>query len=241
MSGHSKWSTIKRKKEVTDNARGKVFSKLSKAISVAVKTGGGESVGTNYKLKMAIEAAKSANMPKANIERAISKGTNSGDMTEVVYEGYGPENISVIVEAATDNRNRTAQELKGFFDKGGGTLGGPGSVAFNFEQKGLIVVNKQNSDSQILALIDMGVDDIEDTGDLEVLVAPDKLHQIKTKIEEAGFKVLDASLIQDPKTYVQVQADKSEKVLKFLQNLNDHDDVQKVFANVDFQENNHSK
>lgn len=143
MSGHSKWSTIKRKKETSDAARGKLFSKLSRAISIAVKTGGGPDPSSNSKLKVAIDAAKSANMPKINTERAISRGGGKDNLEEITYEGFGPLSIGVLVEVTTDNRNRSGQDIKVLFEKGGGRLGGPGSVSHNFESKGLLLVKKK--------------------------------------------------------------------------------------------------
>src|SRR3990170_358602 len=153
MSGHSKWSTIKRKKATTDMVRGKLFSKISKTIATAVKGGGSNNPETNSKLRVAIEEARAANMPKANVERALKKG-GEGNVSEFTYEGFGPGGISVIVEGATDNRNRTGQEIKGIFERGGGSLAGPGAVSFNFKQKGLILVEKgADPQSQMLSMI----------------------------------------------------------------------------------------
>lgn len=236
MSGHSKWSTIKRKKGATDAARGKLFSKLSKAILVAVKTGGGADPGANHKLRVATDAAKAANMPKANIERAISKGGGGEALYEVTYEGFGPAGIAVIVETATDNKNRTAQEIKGIFERGGGRLAGPGAVSYNFEQKGLLVViPASDTEEQMLALIDLGAEDVELTDDgIEVYVSPDKLSGVKDKIEKSGFKVTSSEFYKKPKSLQEI-LDKEEaaKALKFLDNLEGHEDTQKVFANLD--------
>lgn len=146
MSGHSKWSTIKRQKAVTDQARGKIFSKLSKAISVAVKTGGSDNPDFNPKLRVAVETAKASNMPKSNIDRAIQRASEVGDLTEVLYEGFGPYGVGVVVEATTDNKNRTSQEIKTIFDRSGGNLGGPGSVMFNFVKKGMIIIKRQGGE-----------------------------------------------------------------------------------------------
>lgn len=235
MSGHSKWSTIKRKKEATDQARGNLFSKLARAISVAVKTGGGGNPETNYKLRMAIDTARSVNMPKENIERAISKGTTQGDLEEVFYEGFAPFGISVIVEAATDNRNRTSQEIKGLFERGGGQLAGPGAVSFNFEPKGELIIQKNNPQSQMLTLIDLGVEDIEETSEaIEAYSEPSAISELKKKIEAEGFVVKSADLVQRPKTLMTIDDKaKAKKILDFLNTLEDHEDVQKVFANVD--------
>ncbi len=236
MSGHSKWSTIKRKKQATDAARGKLFSKLSRAISIAVKTGGGPNPETNNKLRVVIETAKAANMPKTNIERALTKGVGGEALEEVTYEGFGPAGVNIIVEAASDNKNRTAQEIKGIFDRGGGKLGGPGSVSYNFDPKGLLVVSKgKDVEKQMLTLIDLGAEDVEETEDgVEVYVNPSDLSSCKDKIENAKFEVTSAELVQKPKT-LQLIADKekAQKVLSFLEKVEEHDDVQKVFANLD--------
>lgn len=239
MSGHSKWSTIKRQKEANDAARGQLFSKLARAISIAVKTGGGENPDTNHKLRMAIDKARANNMPKVNIERAISKGTGGGALEEVTYEGFGPAGIAVIVEVATDNRNRTGQEIKNLFERGGGRLAGPGAVSFNFEPKGLLVIEKKaDSDEQMLALIDLGVEEIEEMEDgIEVYVESGNLSDLKKKLEEQGFKITSSELVRKPKNF-QVISDKetASKILSFLDNLEEQDDAQKVFANFDIPE-----
>lgn len=236
MSGHSKWSTIKRKKEATDIARGKLFSKLSRAISVAVKTGGGPDPDANAKLRMAVEQAKTANMPKVNVERALKRGAGKESLEEVTYEGFGPGGMGVIVEVATDNRNRTGQEIKGIFERGGAGLAGPGAVSYNFEPKGLLVVKKEKSpEEQMLELIDTGVDDVEEVEDgIEIYVDPNELSEKKTKLEKQGFTVTSVGLVQEPKS-LQVIDDPAaaSKALSFLDRLEEHDDVQKVFANVD--------
>lgn len=240
MSGHSKWSTIKRKKEAEDKARGKLFSKLSRAISVAVKTGGSSDPDLNPKLRMAIEQAKTANMPKDNIERAIKKGEGpEGDLEEFTYEGFGPSGIGVIVEVATDNRNRTAQEIKNIFERGGGSLAGPGAVSFNFEPKGLLVVEKKGSiEEMMLNLIDIGAEDVEETDDgVEVYVKPSDLSRIRDEIQKKGYKVVSTDLFQKPKSTQRMTEEKDAKrILKLLDSLEDHDDVQNVFANVDVPE-----
>lgn len=239
MSGHSHYSTIKRKKEAGDAARGKIFSKLSRAISIAIKTGGGPNPDTNYKLRVAIEAAKAANMPKANIERALSKASESDVLEEVAYEGFGPEGIGVIVETATDNRNRTGQEIKGIFDRGGGRLAGPGAVSYNFEPKGLILVKKTDDcEAQMLKLIDFGVEDVLGADDaIEVYVEPEKLSETKKKLEEKGFALSSVELMKKPKILQKISdSKKAEKVLSFLDKLENLDDVQKVYSNLDIPE-----
>lgn len=240
MSGHSKWSTIKRKKQAEDIARGKLFSKLSKAISVAVKSGGSDDPEINPKLRVAIDQAKAANMPKDNIERAISKGSGAGeDLSEVVYEGYGPGGVAIIVETATDNRNRTAQEIKSFFERGGGSLAGPGAVSYNFERKGLILVKKMKDvEEQMLDIIDTGVEDVEETQDgIEAYVEADETSKHASVLKEKGHEIKEIDLVQRPKVVKRIDdARKAEKMLKFLDNLENHDDVQKVFANFDIPE-----
>lgn len=236
MSGHSKWSTIKRKKEATDSARGKVFSKLSKAISIAIKTGGGPNPDANYKLRMAMDAAKAENMPKANIDRILAKADAEGTIDEIMYEGFGPASIGILVEAATDNRNRTAQEIKGLFERGGGALGGPGSVSYNFDSKGYLLVEKKgDTATQELALIDLGVEDLEETMDgIEVYTSPSSIFTLKEKIIKNGFTVLKSELCMKPKTLQMIDdADKARKIIGLLDTLENHDDVQKVFSNLD--------
>jgi YebC/PmpR family DNA-binding regulatory protein len=237
MSGHSKWSTIKRQKEAKDIVKGKVFSKLSKMISIAVKTGGGPDPDTNYRLRMAIDKARSSNMPKGNIEKAILKGKkDKGSLEEVVYEGFGPSGIAVIVEVATDNRNRTAQEVKNIFERVGGRLGGPGSVTFNFEPKGLLLVKKKdNVEGQMLELIDKGVENIEETRDgVEVYTSVADISKKRKQFEDSGFEIVSAEMVQDPKNLQLVSDEKTaRKAVNFLESLNDHEDVQKVYANID--------
>lgn len=223
MSGHSHYATIHRQKEIKDAAKGKVFSKLARAITIAAKTGGSTNPDFNFKLRMAIDKAKEASMPKDNIDRAVSKAEGAASLEEVTYEGFGPNGILVLVEAATDNRNRTSSEIKNLFDKNGGKFGTPGSVAFNFEPKGLSLIKKEgNLDEQILKLIDMGAEDVVEVEDgLEVYVPVDKIQEFK------------ADLIQKPKNLQAVPEDKKEQVIAFLDNLENHDDVQKVHTNAD--------
>lgn len=239
MSGHSHYSTIKRQKEANDAARGQIFSKLTRAISIAVKTGGGSSPDSNYKLRVAIDKARALNMPKVNVERAISKGTGGGALEEVTYEGFGPEGVAVMVEVATDNRNRSGQEIKNIFEKKGGSLAGPGAVSFNFEPRGFLIVKKdKNTEEQMLTLIDLDVEDMEETNDgIEVYVDADVLSQTREKLENKGFKVISTELVQKPKNYQSITEEKkANKILSFLDSLEKHDDVQKVFANFNIPE-----
>lgn len=240
MSGHSKWSTIKRQKESKDAHRGQIFTKLGNAITVAVRAGGG--IGDpekNFKLRLAMEKARSLNMPKDTIQRAVKRGMGSkegGDWSEIVYEGYGPEGMAVMVEAATDNKNRTTSEIKNLFERGGGSLTSPGAVSFQFKKSGLITVEKtSNVDEQILNLIDLGAEEVEEASDvIEIYIKPEQTHEMRNKIERAGFKVLSEELIMQPVNWVKIEEkSKAEKVLKFMEGLEEHDDVQKVYANFD--------
>jgi len=241
MSGHSHYATIKRQKSANDVAKGKVFSKYARAIQIAVKTGGSPDPNSNYKLRMTIEAARGENMPKENIERAISRAAgDSANIEEVTYEGFGPLGVSVIVEAATDNRNRTAQEMKNFFEKSGGSLAGPGAVSYNFEQKGVIFTEKgENSENTMLALIDAGAEDVEEAEDgFEVYVAPAQTAAVKEKLESTGVKVVSAKLIMKPKNMQTVNTkEEAARVLSWLEKLEEHEDVQKVFVNLDIPQN----
>ncbi|OGM14412.1 hypothetical protein A2V80_03205 [Candidatus Woesebacteria bacterium RBG_16_39_8b] len=234
MSGHSKWSTIKRKKEATDMVRGKLFSKISKTIATAVKGGGSNNPETNSKLRVAIEEARAANMPKANVERALKKG-GEGEISEFTYEGFGPGGICVIVEGATDNRNRTGQEIKGIFERGGGSLAGPGAVSFNFKPKCMFLVDKKgNTQNQMLELIDIGVEDVEETDDgIEIYVDQDKYSKTKDDLESKGQKTIKSELVQNPINYHTLDnLSDAKRALAFLEMLEDHEDVYKVFANV---------
>ena len=240
MSGHSKWSTIKHQKGATDLKKGKVFSKLAKVITIAAREG--TDPNTNFKLRLEMERAKQVNMPKENIERAIAKargGTGGEQLEKVVYEGFGPEGISVIVETTTDNRNRTTAAIKNLFERMGGSLGGPGSVAYQFQPMGLITVEKgPKPEEQILAMIDLGVEDVEEATDvLEVYVSSANLSKFKEKLEASGFKILETELVQRPKNEVKIaNAEKAAKVLKFMDLLHEDDDVQKIYANFDIPE-----
>jgi len=238
MSGHSKWATIHRAKEVTDAKRGQVFTKLASAIAIAVREGGGTpDPNSNFKLRLAIEKARQLNMPKENIQRAIERGTGGAggaNWEEVVYEGYGPGGVAVVVEAATDNKQRTSQVIKTTFDRGGGSLAGPGAVAFQFEKKGLLTLTKpENIDEATLRIIDMGVEDVEEAPDaLEVYTKPEEVDLIKRKLEEAGFEVLNFGQEMKPKTQVEItDKEKAKQILSFIEKFEELDDVQRVSAN----------
>lgn len=240
MSGHSKWSTIKRQKEATDIKRGKIFSKLAKAITLAAREGADPE--TNFRLRLEMERAKQANMPKENIERALRKAqgkAGEGLLEEVVYEGYGPSGVAIIAEAATDNRNRTTAEMKKLFERGGGSLSGPGTVSYQFRPRGLITVEKTGKpDEQILKIIDLGVEDVEEAKDaLEVYTQSQKLGEVRKKLNQGGFKVLSAELVRQPKNEIQIkEPEKAAKLLKLMNDLQEHDDIQRIFANLDIPE-----
>ncbi len=233
MSGHSKWATIHRQKKTTDAKRGLLFSKLSRAITIAAR--GNPNPDANFKLRLAIDKARAGNMPKDNIERALRQAQGKL-VEEVTYEGFGPGGIAIIVEAVTDNKNRTAQEMKSLFDRGGGNLGGPGSVTFNFEQTGYLLVEKKGAvEEQMLALIDLGVIDVLESEDgIDVYIVPTVLSQVRAKVEEAGFIVKEMSLVMRPKTLVSINSpETAKKAMLFLESLESHEDVQEVYSNVD--------
>lgn len=235
MSGHSHFATIKRQKAVNDAAKGNLFSKLARAIMIAAK--GGADPDMNFKLRVEIDKARAASMPKENIDRAIAKATTeAANLEEISYEGFGPGGISVIVNVATDNKNRSAQEMKNLFERSGGTLAGPGAVSFNFESKGFILVEKSNDpESQMLQIIDLGAEDVNDSPDgVEVYTAPGALGNVRKKFEEAGFVMKETELVMKPKN-LQVISDAgvAGKVLTFLDSLEDLDDVSGVFSNID--------
>ncbi len=233
MSGHSHYATIKRQKATTDAAKGNIFSKHARNILLAAKSGGDPDL--NFKLRVAIDKARVDNMPKENIERAIAKATSEGgNLEEIVYEGFGPAGISVIVEVATDNKNRTAQEIKNLFDKSGGRLAGPGAVSYNFDNKGFLLVKKtEDPESQMLSLIDAGADDIAEVEDgIEVFTQPETLGQLRKKLIDARFEVIETELQMKPKTTLEVSdPNQQEKIIKFLDSLEENGDVQKVYSN----------
>ena len=243
MSGHSKWSSIKHKKGAADAKRGKLFSKLSRAIIVAAKEGGGDPAN-NLALQNAIEKARSYSMPKDNIDRAVAKGSgadaDSEAFEEIVYEGYGPEGVAVIVEALTDNRNRTASEVRHMFAKHGGNLGATGAVAWQFERRGVVVVPADGVDEEelLMTAADGGADDVEQDGDVfQVTSAPESLSSVRAAIEGAGFAVDSAELVMLPKTTVAVEDEaKARQVMRLIDALEDNDDVQDVYANFDIPE-----
>ncbi|MBA3347272.1 MAG: YebC/PmpR family DNA-binding transcriptional regulator [Actinobacteria bacterium] len=243
MSGHSKWSSIKHKKGAADAKRGKLFTKLSRAIIVAAKEGGPDPSG-NASLQNAIDKAKSYSMPKDNIERAIAKGSgadaDAAAFETVIYEGYGADGVAVLVEALTDNRNRTASDVRHIFTKNGGNLGTTGSVAWLFERRGVVVVDAESGDEDELMLVaaDAGADDLELDGSVFQVSAPvEALGAVRDAIAAAGFSIQAAELSMIPKTTVAVGEESSaKKLVRLMEALEENDDVQDVWANFDIPE-----
>jgi YebC/PmpR family DNA-binding regulatory protein len=243
VSGHSKWSSIKHKKGAADAKRGKLFSKLSRAIIVAAREGGADP-GANLALQNAIEKARSYSMPKDNIERAIAKGSGADSETAgfetVVYEGYGPEGVAVLVEALTDNRNRTASEVRHVFSKHGGNLGATGAVAWQFERQGVVLVPAAGVDEDELMLVaaEAGAEDVElDGSTFQITCAPEDLRAVRLAVEVSGFVVETAELSMVPKTTVAISEESvAKQVVRLVEGLEDLDDVQEVYANFDISE-----
>jgi YebC/PmpR family DNA-binding regulatory protein len=243
VSGHSKWSSIKHKKGAADAKRGQLFSKLSRAIIVAAKEGGPDPDG-NLALQNAIEKARAYSMPKENIERAIAKGSgtdaDASSFETVVYEGYGPEGVAVLVEAVTDNRNRTASDVRHAFTKHGGNLGTTGAVAWQFERRGVVLVSAPGADEDVLVLTaaEAGADDVElDGSSFVVTSAPESLTPVREALEEAGFAVESVELAMVPKTTVAVSDESTaRRIVRLVEGLEDTEDVQDVYANFDIPE-----
>jgi YebC/PmpR family DNA-binding regulatory protein len=240
MSGHSKWSKIKRQKGASDTNRGQIFTKLTREIIVAARQGGGNPE-SNFRLRLAIQKARDNNMPLENVERAIKKGSGAADaaaLAELTLEGYGPSGVAVMVEAVTDNRNRTISEVRNVFSKHGGNLGESGCVAWLFENRGIITVDTRKADADELALlaIDAGADDVKtEKGYLEILVNPTKLETVRKTIEQkCTITGTEISLV--PKSTVEADEHGALKVIKLLDHLEELDDVQKVVSNVDYSE-----
>jgi YebC/PmpR family DNA-binding regulatory protein len=243
VSGHSKWSTIKHKKGAADAKRGKLFSKLSRAIMVAAKEGGADPA-SNQALQNAIDKARSYSMPKDNIERAIAKGAGEGtdgsSFETVVYEGYGPEGVAVLVEALTDNRNRTASDVRHLFTKFGGNLGATGAVAWQFERRGVVLVPADgiDEDELVLAAADAGADDVERDGSTFVVSSsPEELTRVREALAAAGLELESVGLSMVPKTTPPIADESTAKaVVRLVEGLEDNDDVQDVYANFDIPE-----
>lgn len=241
MSGHSKWSQIKRQKGVADQKRGQLFTKLANAITIAVKNGGGiTDPNANFKLRLAIEKAKAVNMAKENIQRAIARGsgeTGTGELEEVIYEGFGPSGVAILVEAATDNRQRTAQEIKNIFENSGGSLAGPGATSYLFQNVGMIAVKKgdKTTDEIMEKAIEAEIEDLEEAADVVLIYTkPEKLHQVREKLVGQGLEVVEAELTFKPASTVPLNSsEKASSVLSFLEKLEGNENVQRVFANFD--------
>lgn len=238
MSGHSKWATIRHKKGAADAKRGKIFTKLIKEITVAARLGGGDPE-SNPRLRTAVLKARAANMPKENIDRGIKKGTGDlegVDYVEIVYEGYGPGGVAIMVEALTDNRNRTAADVRSIFSKGGGNLGESGCVSYLFQRKGVIAYDASEYDEEQIfeKALEAGAEDVELSGDVyEVTCSPDSFETVVSFMEEAGFKHENAEVAMVPDATVALDHDGTAKALRMIENLDDHDDVQEVSSNID--------
>ncbi len=240
MAGHSKWKNIQRRKNAQDAKRGKLFMKLAKEIYVAAKMGGGDPT-TNATLRLAIEKAKSANMPNENIERAIKKATGNQEHThyeEIRYEGYGPGGVAVMVICLTDNKNRTASNVRVAFSKNGGNLGETGCVSYLFDRKGLIVIAREgldiDEDEMLLQAIEAGADEMETTEDsFEIYTSPEQFEQVKKTLAAQGFVFATAEITMIPQTYTTLTGDDLTKMLKLIDMLEDDDDVQEIYHNLD--------
>ncbi|HET9946949.1 MAG TPA: YebC/PmpR family DNA-binding transcriptional regulator [Patescibacteria group bacterium] len=238
MSGHSKWATIKRQKGANDAKRGALFTKISKGITIAVQQGGGiADPAQNFKLRLAMDAARAANMPKDTIERAIEKalGKNAASLEEAMYEGFGPAGIGIMVEAATDNKNRTTSEIANIFNKNGGNMGQPGSVSYQFKQVGSIVVDKGNKslDDIFLEAADAGAEDVEEgEGEFFIYTQPSDLAKVREALLQKGLEVKETELIWQPTITMPADDETGERILSIMEKLEDLDDVQKVYTNL---------
>ncbi|RLD33855.1 MAG: YebC/PmpR family DNA-binding transcriptional regulator [Bacteroidetes bacterium] len=241
MSGHSKWSSIKHKKGALDAKRGKIFTKIIKEISVAARLGGGDA-DSNPRLRTAILKAKSVNMPKDNMERAIKKGTGDlegVDYIELVYEGYGPGGVALIIETLTDNKNRTAADIRSTLSKNGGNLGETGSVSYSFHRKGVIFFSSEKYTEEDIfeAALEAGADDVSTEGDvIEVVTSPDDFHSVVDALEAAGFENNSAELTLVPESTITLSLEKTAKALKLIDKIEDYDDVQSVSTNLEIPE-----
>jgi YebC/PmpR family DNA-binding regulatory protein len=241
MSGHSKWSSIKHKKGAADAKRGKLFTKLARAITVAARDGGG-SVDANPALGLAVQKARDASMPKDNIQRAIDRGTGEGAdaaaIESVVYEGYGPGGAAILVEALTDNRNRTGSEVRHAFERHGGSLGEPGSVAWQFEKRGVMLLDGERyGEEDLMPAIDAGAEDVSEDGDLlKVTTGASDLAAVRSALETAGVEVQSAEVSMEPKSTVEVEEADALALLRLMDALEEHDDVDSVHANFDVPE-----
>jgi len=241
MSGHSKWHSIKHKKAAIDSKRGRAFTKLIKEITIAARIGGGDPEG-NPRLRKAISDAKGVNMPVDNIKRAVMKGTGDlegGQLEEITYEGYGPAGVALLVEVVTDNRNRTVSEIRHVFSKNGGNMGEAGSVAWMFNKKGYIIVDSSKADEETLMsiAIDAGADDLRNEGSTyEIYTAPESFESVLEAIKAKAIETVSAEVAMIPQTYVKVEGKAAQQVVKLMEALDEHDDVQHVHANFDIEE-----
>ena len=239
MSGHSKWSSIKHQKGVTDARRGQLFTKLTREIIVAVRQGG-SSPDANYRLRLAMQKARGNNMPLDNIEKAIKRGSGTLEgvtLVEMVLEGYGPSGVAILVQALSDNRNRTLQDVRNTFSRSGGRLGESGCVAWLFDSKGLITVETNDLDAEELALqaIDAGAEDVNiDNDPIEIYTKPEELEMVRTALEQKNLPIASAELSMTPKTMAELEEKAALQTLKLLDKLEGLDDVQHVFSNIDF-------
>lgn len=240
MSGHSKWSTIKHKKAATDAKRGKIFTRLTKELTVSAREGGGDPE-TNVRLRLAIDKAKAANMPKDNIERAIKRGTGElagGELEEILYEGYAPHGVGVLIEVVTDNRNRAIAEVRHVFNKQGGNMAEAGAVSWQFTRKGYINISEDiDQDEIFLVAADAGADDVSfEDGLAEIYTNIEELQDVRAALEETGFKCDEVSVIYDPNNPIELGSSESLQVMKLVEILEDLDDVQNVFTALDISE-----
>jgi YebC/PmpR family DNA-binding regulatory protein len=241
MSGHSKWASIKHKKAAADSKRGKIFTRLIREIAVAARMGGGDPE-TNARLRKVISDAKAANMPNDNIKRAIQKGTGElegASYEEMTYEGYGPGGVAIFLEVVTDNKNRTVAELRHIFSKNAGNIGESGCVAWMFDRKGYIVVEKASSSEDMLLdiILEAGADDLQEDGsNFEIFTAPDSYEGVVEALNEKGIPIAASNLGYIPQNYVQVEGKQAQQVLRLMEDLEDHDDVQNVWSNFDIDE-----
>ncbi|MBI3537297.1 MAG: YebC/PmpR family DNA-binding transcriptional regulator [Chloroflexi bacterium] len=240
MSGHSKWSQIKRKKGVADVKKGAMFTRLGREIAIAARAGGGDP-NSNFALRLAVDKARGSNMPKENVERAIKRGTGElsegGQLEEVMYDGYGPGGIALLVQVLTDNRNRAASDVRHIFTRGGGNLGSSNSVAWMFEKKGVVAIeaaSNRAAEDLALTVIDAGADDVKVDGNLvEAYTTPERLKALRDELEKRKLAIASAELAWIAKNFTDVSVDHAVSTMKLVDELEEHDDVQKVFSNLD--------
>ncbi len=243
MAGHSKWANIKNKKEKTDAQRGKIFTKIGREIAVAVKEGGGSDPSTNSRLRDVIAKAKASNMPNDNISRSIKKAAGEGDSVNyenVTYEGYGPNGVAIIVDVLTDNRNRTASEIRYIFDRNEGSLGATGCVAWMFDRKGLIVIENNDTideDDLMMSAIEAGAEDVsEESEAFEIYTSPTEYSEVLSALEEAGYSFASADIEMIPQNTVQLNEEQAQTVMNLIDMMEDNDDVQNIYHNAEMPE-----